>query len=747
MASNGTANMVDSSPPPKRQRTATGYHSASNSANNTQAYNSDNDSGDDLFASYIPDTPGSAYHTQPTQILERPTVGLASSPPGTPQRVVQVPASSPFTGKDSEGSTPAQSGRSAYFQNGTSMHKKNLGSLMAPAGTAYKAPAGIVSKPPPKPKTFITIDDDEGPKFQGGGSSDDDGMESANIKRTTFSTKSTQSSFGGSNSGDMSKTTNGNARFQDIVGGSAYKPLPRSNTGSMPNGSGQVRKQQSQARPERAAPVKDISLDMVPLSLRDNVARIKNMFPSASVQLALDTLLIHNNNLNDSCDAIASGNYASGNSNKPVIIDDDDDEIEEIKRPENLFKRTLAAPTTSLRDRYSSTQANQAKSSPDVAATPPKPKRKLVQGRRHPSSPAPQAHSSPLKQQSPVQAEHDDYGSDSGVASEAEEDPLLTDRVLKYFNTCKVADLVELTGITKDIADLMLAARPFKTLDAARTVENTKPLKSGKKSIRAPIGDKIVDTAIEMFQGYEAIDTLVARCGDLGKPLAAEMAKWGFDVFGASKTGELEMTSLEDDAESTRDSGIGSPSSAVASNNGEDEVKVVSRKRGNVQFLKKPDLMAEDCVLKDYQVVGLNWLALMYRHKLSCILADEMGLGKTCQVIAFLTHLVETGHPGPHLVVCPGSTLENWLREFQRFSPELQVEPYHGGSIFMYVWCDIADQKTGPQKERVEMADAILANRAQINVVVTTYDMAAKKDDNKFMRKLRPDVGWICYHI
>ena len=60
------------------------------------------------------------------------------------------------------------------------------------------------------------------------------------------------------------------------------------------------------------------------------------------------------------------------------------------------------------------------------------------------------------------------------------------------------------------------------------------------------------------------------------------------------------------------------------------------------------------------------------------ILADEMGLGKTCQVIAFLTHLVETGHPGPHLVVCPGSTLENWLREFQRFSPQLAIEPYHG---------------------------------------------------------------------
>lgn len=39
------------------------------------------------------------------------------------------------------------------------------------------------------------------------------------------------------------------------------------------------------------------------------------------------------------------------------------------------------------------------------------------------------------------------------------------------------------------------------------------------------------------------------------------------------------------------------------------------------------------------------------------------------------------------------------------------------------------------------MADNILRNRANINVVVTTYDMAAKKADNHFMRQLKPDVS------
>lgn len=39
------------------------------------------------------------------------------------------------------------------------------------------------------------------------------------------------------------------------------------------------------------------------------------------------------------------------------------------------------------------------------------------------------------------------------------------------------------------------------------------------------------------------------------------------------------------------------------------------------------------------------------------------------------------------------------------------------------------------------MAEAILTNRNRINIVVTTYDMAQKKEDNKFMRHLRPDVS------
>lgn len=37
--------------------------------------------------------------------------------------------------------------------------------------------------------------------------------------------------------------------------------------------------------------------------------------------------------------------------------------------------------------------------------------------------------------------------------------------------------------------------------------------------------------------------------------------------------------------------------------------------------------------LREYQHVGLDWMATMYDRKLNGILADEMGLGKTIQTI------------------------------------------------------------------------------------------------------------------
>ncbi|CAI2167043.1 13618_t:CDS:10 [Funneliformis geosporum] len=71
-------------------------------------------------------------------------------------------------------------------------------------------------------------------------------------------------------------------------------------------------------------------------------------------------------------------------------------------------------------------------------------------------------------------------------------------------------------------------------------------------------------------------------------------------------------------------------------------------------------------VLRDYQLIGVEWLVSLYDNGLNGILADEMGLGKTLQTIAFFAYLWERQIFGPFLIVAPLSTLANWVSEFHR---------------------------------------------------------------------------------
>lgn len=78
--------------------------------------------------------------------------------------------------------------------------------------------------------------------------------------------------------------------------------------------------------------------------------------------------------------------------------------------------------------------------------------------------------------------------------------------------------------------------------------------------------------------------------------------------------------------------------------------------------------------MRPYQLQGLNWMVSLHHNGLNGILADEMGLGKTLQTIAFLGYLYHhLDLPGPHLVVVPKSTLQNWKREFERWCPFFRV--------------------------------------------------------------------------
>jgi len=79
--------------------------------------------------------------------------------------------------------------------------------------------------------------------------------------------------------------------------------------------------------------------------------------------------------------------------------------------------------------------------------------------------------------------------------------------------------------------------------------------------------------------------------------------------------------------------------------------------------------------LRGYQVEGFRWLARLAHWGAGGCLADDMGLGKTVQALALLLRRASLG---PAMVVAPTSVGFNWVREAERFAPELSLRLFRG---------------------------------------------------------------------
>ena len=133
--------------------------------------------------------------------------------------------------------------------------------------------------------------------------------------------------------------------------------------------------------------------------------------------------------------------------------------------------------------------------------------------------------------------------------------------------------------------------------------------------------------------------------------------------------------------------------------------------------------LSRSLVLKDYQVIGINWLYLLNQHRLSGVLADDMGLGKTVQTIAFLALVMarETT-PRPNLIIVPASVLSNWSREIQKFAPSLRVAVYYGN-----------------EKER-QVLQQTYGRASDFDILLTTYSYFQRENqarDRSFLRHFR----------
>ncbi|KAL8813606.1 MAG: hypothetical protein Q9223_000248 [Gallowayella weberi] len=725
--------------PPKRRKLE-GDH-----ATGDMTYDSANDSGDNLFDGYetietvlLPDislaprhsrspTPLSPpqYVTQPTQILNRST---ATPDSVCRPSVIQVAASSPLS------KTTATSPSRKVKNTGGA-----LASRMAPPGTVFRPPVGFQKQNAP---VDLSSDEDD-IRIDRPVSSDDESRlnRKADIKPSKFV-----------------PTMNTN-RLKEITSQSFYKPLAENKKAQGPLSSISAslldpRRYQAAAgscmgtkrsadvmadaygnatrspKPRQMAPSKaqshaDITLDQIEdYQVRIKVGRMHKIFPLKSISSCKDALLRKRGNYDDAME------YLSALDDPPAAVDltlsEDEHSLRQPAIPiRPTAKQQVKAPSKSIQSKWTVTQTTSPEnagpqSSPPSRVSALKPRKRLVQGRKKPSSPPPakSRRSSPARLDDAELTDAESQ-SDSAIGSSTDESGL-DDKVLDFFNTCTAEQLSDIATVTATIASTILSYKPFKTLEAIRKIHSDSK-SSSKRNTKRPIGDKIVDTCLDMWRGYIAVDDLVRKCEALGKPVAEGIKKWGVNVYGSTYDGELDLTSFDqksDVAVSTRDSGIGTPTSATASAEEDSDIAVTGKRDQNTIF-GQPQLMSDNVVLKDYQIVGVNWLSLLFEKGLSCILADDMGLGKTCQVIAFLAHLFEKGKKGLHLIIVPGSTIENWLREFSIFCPNLVVWPYHD-----------------KQSERIKIQHQIEENLESINVIVTTYTVAKAKDDCKFLRRL-----------
>ena len=651
-------------------------------------FDSSDDSGDQLFDDYetiqtlplsrplyenhfatgLTPSPPPCYVTQPTQLLGQ---GVSAAEEINDPSVVQVAASSP----------PAKPG----FPHQPTMATRLGGDLathMAPPGTAFKPPLPLSKS---KPVVDISSDDDDHIRVNSTVSSDEESQpqRTADIKPSIF-TSSAQTNAGSTNKD----------RFKEITTSSFYRPLQSSpavkrSADVMADAYGNAsRAPKVRKEPPTGAQLKeDITLDDIgDFQIRTKAEKIQAILPTRTLRDIRAALLKKKGNFDDAMDYLVELENISPSIDLTLSDVEDKATRQQPKSVKPTAKQRLKAPAKSIQSKWTAKQSfgrpKEPPSSPSLETSIAKPRRRLVQGRRQVPSPRATVSrkSSPIASPKPTPFDID-TPSDSAIESGPDNEELES-KVLLFLTSCTSAQLADLAGITESIASSFLSHRPFKGLDVARKISGAaKTSTSSKRTSKRPVGDRIVDTCLEMWKGYDAIDGLVRHCETIGKPVAEQIKKWGADVYGITNDGELDLINFDPRSENgtVRDSGIGTPASTIVSADEDENPTAVGVKKDRNTVFGQPRMLGNDVILKDYQIVGVNWLALLFEEKLSCILADDMGLGKTCQVIAFLAHLYEKGDKGPHLVIVPGSTIENWLREFRVFCPKLSVMPYYGG--------------------------------------------------------------------
>lgn len=158
-----------------------------------------------------------------------------------------------------------------------------------------------------------------------------------------------------------------------------------------------------------------------------------------------------------------------------------------------------------------------------------------------------------------------------------------------------------------DQAKKIIELRPFPSADDLKT----KLGQGRKKAGPAGISSRMFEDCLNIFAGYGRVDDILQDCEQIGAELKSEITRW--TDSGSAKPGRATSSSRSPSISADGEGALSLTAQAL------------SDRKPSYYLSSQPSLISKDVQLKGYQLVGVNWLNLLYRKKLSCILADEMG--------------------------------------------------------------------------------------------------------------------------
>lgn len=365
-----------------------------------------------------------------------------------------------------------------------------------------------------------------------------------------------------------------------------------------------------------------------------------------------------NSNKSSNFYQLSSSSEDESNLPKTTIVNDQDKPLSAGKYVIPISRRLLSVPRSSAD--LSRTSFNSVSSKAKNKSSKLKLKRKK---------------SSSMRDDDSIDESYQKLDFDSDLSLSDDEDGKslslkMKDKILDFFQVSSEEELSTISKCSTKKAALVVSMRPFKSWkELLSKLDSTKFLNRG-----------IVFSCIDLLHERDTLCNLMEECSQISKKLEAEFEK------------------LQDGTSQ-------SP----------------SKFNSNVVVHKQPQNITDSFVLKPYQMIGLNWLALLHRNNVNGILADEMGLGKTIQTISFLAYLQSEGiSEGPHLVIVPSSTIDNWVREFNKWCSSLTVILYNG-----------------KQDERKMIRRQLMKGYIDCNIILTTYNLAISvPEDRSLFKKL-----------